>query len=125
VTVTQLIEDLMSMDLDSKVQTFFDRMVLRLLGSPIFLSLMRQAIAFKHPDGSYIIQLEFNQIPKEFHTTISQITGAKDVKIVEYDEKGTIFTGVQIRLTKEELGEPGKENEPDTTAPGCSLGLLR
>lgn len=95
---------------DSNVQAYFDRLMMRLFESPPLLASFVNATVFEE-GKDVVIQLEFQRVPKDFHQDLSKIAGAREVQIVNYDRNSIQLTGVQIRLSSEDIApkkaEPG------------------
>lgn len=90
---------------DDRVQAFFDRLMLRLFSSPGLLAAFVTASAFEDK-GDTVVQLEFQRLPNDIHPDLLKIAGAANVQLVEYDRDSTPYTGLQIRLSNDELRPP-------------------
>jgi hypothetical protein len=87
---------------DPNVQAYFDRLMLRLFESPPLLASFVNATSFK--DGKdVVIQLEFHKVPTDFHTDLTKLAGARDVQVVNYEKDGLQYTGLQVRLTSDDV----------------------
>ena len=98
---------------EPNVQAYFDRLMMRLFESPPLLASFVNASIFE--DGQdVVIQLEFHQVPKEFHQDMAKIAGARDVQVVQYDRESQPYTGMQVRLTTEDIAPKPKTDLKDS-----------
>jgi len=108
---------------DPNVQAYFDRLMLRLFESPPLLASFVNATSFD--DGKdVIIQLEFHKVPTDFHTDLTKLAGARDVQVVNYEKDGLQYTGLQVRLTSDDVMSK-KEREARQMASRTQPTLLQ
>lgn len=104
---------------EPNVQAYFDRLMMRLFESPPLLASFVNATIFE--DGQdVVIQLEFHQVPKEFHQDMAKIAGARDVQVVVYERDSTPYTGMQVRLKSEDIAP---KNRVKASPGGAALQL--
>lgn len=96
---------------EPNVQAYFDRLMMRLFESPPLLASFVNAATFEDGDD-VVIQLEFHQVPREFHQDLAKIAGARDVQVVVYEKDSTTYTGMQVRLKNNDLA-PKMNVEPE------------
>lgn len=100
---------------DTNVQAFFDRLMMRLFESPPLLASFVNATIFEE-GHDVVVQLEFQRVPKEFHQDLAKIAGARDIQILNYDKNSMQFTGLQVRLSTEDI-TPKRQDDTETELP--------
>lgn len=96
---------------EPNVQHYFDRLMMRLFESPALLASFVRATTFQK-EKDVVIQLEFQRVPREYHTTLTKIAGVREAQVVDYEQDSGVFTGLHITLTTDDITPKSQKSEP-------------
>jgi hypothetical protein len=102
-----LIEGPESSNLGKKVQTYLNRLLLRIFSVPAlqnFLVDVRQISDDESGDGAVKIQLDFMRLPEEIRPELERLLAApRDPRFLKYVKDGEARTGVEVEIRPDDL----------------------
>lgn len=87
-------------DFDPVVGQFYDRLLLRIFGSPNLMSALHDTTA-RRDSGSYVIELDFRKLPNEVVPTVKQLIGDGKIDVVEFTDTHGPHTAFKVTFDQQ------------------------